>query len=305
MSSTILRIGTRGSPLALAQAYDVKNRLLLAHGWTDEQVVVQTFTTTGDQVQDKPLTEIGGKGLFTKELEEALYRGDIDIAVHSMKDVATILPPNLVISCVLAREAVEDVLLGPYESIQALPPGSVVGTSSVRRAAQLRHLRPDIQIVGFRGNVQTRLKKLEEGIADATFLARAGLNRLGMNIGNTISSMEMLPAVAQGAVGIECHTDDDKSMAFLTPLHDETTSICVSAERAFLRKLDGSCRTPIAGSATFYEGEILLRGEAVTIDGSRKVSLSGRASASDAEMLGTELAEKLLGHMGPDFLKLP
>jgi len=302
MPNSKLRIGTRGSKLALAQAHDVRRKLCQAHGWDEDDVAINVFTTTGDAVQDRPLTEIGGKGLFTKELEEALYRHDVDIAVHSMKDVATTLPPNLAILCVLKREDPHDVLVGSYASINDLPSGAVFGTSSIRRAAQLRHLRPDINIVEFRGNVQTRLQKLEDGVAQATFLARAGLNRLGLNIGHNVPMAEMLPALAQGAVGIEAHEDDEGVRELLAPLNDVPSHMEILCERAFLRVLDGSCRTPVAGIARVIGGKVHLRAEVLRPNGSERLGINGMTDVGEAEALGQRLGEQVLERIGPEFM---
>lgn len=302
MPNSNLRIGTRGSKLALAQAHDVRRKLCQAHGWDEDDVAINVFTTTGDAVQDRPLTEIGGKGLFTKELEEALYRHDVDIAVHSMKDVATTLPPNLAILCVLKREDPHDVLVGSYASINDLPSGAVFGTSSIRRAAQLRHLRPDINIVEFRGNVQTRLQKLEDGVAQATFLARAGLNRLGLNIGHNVPMAEMLPALAQGAVGIEAHEDDEGVRELVAPLNDVPSHMEILCERAFLRVLDGSCRTPVAGIARVIGGKVHLRAEVLRPNGSERLGINGMTDVGEAEALGQRLGEQVLERIGPEFM---
>lgn len=267
-----IRIGTRGSPLALAQAHETRDRLVAAHGLDPANIEVVVISTTGDQIQDRPLAEIGGKGLFTKELEEQLHDGRIDMAVHSMKDMPAVLPEGLEICCLLEREDPRDAFLSPVAtSISALAHGATVGSSSVRRVAQLRHIRPDLDIVPFRGNVQTRLRKLSEGVAAATFLACAGLNRLGMSELMTcpIDPAEMLPAVAQGAIGIEIASMNDHARALLEPLNHQPTWLRVTAERAFLAELDGSCRTPLAGHATLDDGGLHLKVQALTLDGSK------------------------------------
>ena len=249
-----LRIGTRGSPLALAQADETRARLIAAHPQLAAPggIEICVIKTTGDKVQDRPLSEIGGKGLFTKEIEEALLAGEIDVAVHSMKDVPTWLPDGLVIDCLLPREDPRDVLIATAgTSIATLPRGAVVGSASLRRAAQVKALRPDLSIVPLRGNVETRIAKVQRGDATATLLALAGLKRLHkQNVATAILSVdEILPAVAQGAIGLETRAGDDRVNALLAPLNDRTTQLRVAAERACLAVLDGSCRTPIAAFA--------------------------------------------------------
>ena len=247
-----LIIGTRGSPLALAQANEVRSKLLSLNQIDPEKVKIEIIKTSGDKFLNTSLSKIGGKGLFTKEIQQALIDKRIDIAVHSMKDVETDLPEKLVISTILKREDVRDSFISRrYSSIADLPLGSVVGTSSLRRKAQLLNKRKDLKVVEFRGNVQKRLEKLDNNVAVATFLATAGLNRLGLvELINPISTDEMLPAVAQGAVGIE-HLRSEKMEELLAPLNDSVSKKRVEAERAFLRELDGSCRTPIGGSVSY------------------------------------------------------
>ena len=261
-----LKIGTRGSPLALYQARETKARLMAAHGMPDEAIEIVVITTTGDRVRDRPLSEIGGKGLFTKEIEEALFAREIDLAVHSMKDMPSELPDGLAIAALLPREDPRDAFLSPVaNSILDLALGATVGSSSVRRAAQLRRLRPDLVIVEFRGNVETRLRKLEQGVAQATLLACAGLNRLGLQdkITAVIPMEMMLPAAAQGCIGIETNADDAAMRDLLAPLNHGDTATAVNCERAFLATLDGSCRTPLAGNAVVENGRILFRGQAL------------------------------------------
>ena len=280
-----LRVGTRGSPLALAQANLVVAGLARTGAADAGRAEVVVISTAGDRIQDRPLAEVGGKGLFTKAIEQALLDGAIDMAVHSMKDVPTVLPDGLEIACFLPREDPRDVLFGA-PSIAALARGAVLGTSSLRRQAQVRNLRPDIAVKPLRGNVQTRLRKLAEGEADATLLAAAGLRRLGMEDsgGTTLAVEEMLPAVAQGAVGIEIRADDDAVRQRLSPLGDADTRIAVTCERALLAALDGSCRTPIAALAVI-EGEALwLRGAVLTPDGSQR--LRCRAAGRDGRCRG-------------------
>ncbi len=299
-----LRIGTRGSPLALAQAHETKIRLMAAHGLPDGAFVIVPIKTTGDRVQDRPLSELGGKGLFTREIEDALTAGEIDIAVHSMKDMPTEQPEGLGLTCYLPREDVRDafVCLGGG-GLADLAPGAVVGTSSLRRRAQLRHRRPDLTVVEFRGNVQTRLRKLSEGVAEATFLAMAGLRRLGLSdlARAPISPDDMLPAIAQGAIGVEQRLGDDRVSALLSRVNDPDTAHRMRAERALLAGLDGSCQTPIAGLATLAEGQIRLRGEILRPDGSECLAGEVSGTVSEAEALGAALAAELLGRAGPDF----
>ena len=298
-----LKIGTRGSPLALAQAYETRRRLMEAHGLAEAAFTIEVIQTTGDAVQDRPLSEIGGKGLFTKEIELALLDGRIDIAVHSMKDVATELPDDLVIDCTLPREDVRDAFISrKYTSITELPEGATVGTSSLRRRAQLLAMRPDLKLVEFRGNVQTRLKKLDDGVAEATFLACAGLRRLGrFDIANPIETEVMLPACAQGAVGIERRKIDDAAAALLAPIHDEDTYIRISAERAFLKELDGSCRTPIGGLAELDGDTLRFRGEIIRPDGSVIHAGSWEGPISEAVQIGTEAGLELRAKGGEGF----
>ncbi len=298
MSDTpLLRIGTRGSALALAQTTAV--RAQLAAAWPDlplERIEVVIIKTTGDLVQDRALSEIGGKGLFTKELDEAMADGRIDLAVHSMKDVPTVLPDGIVLPCMPKREDVRDAWISPKAACLAdLAFGSVVGTSSLRRAAQILHRRPDLSVVNFRGNVQTRLDKLAAGTVDATLLAMAGLNRLGMAHAATapLDVTDMLPAVAQGAVGITCRADDGEAHRRLAPLSHADTLVRVTAERAFLKILDGSCRTPIAGLAEIGGGQMWFRGLLASPDGSRVVRAERRGPLAEAEALGIATAEDI------------
>jgi len=301
---TPLRIGTRGSALALAQAHETRDRLMAAHGLPQDAFEIVVIKTTGDRVLDRPLKEIGGKGLFTREIEDALTEGGIDIAVHSMKDMPTIQPGGLLIDCYLPREDVRDAFVSPrYASIGDLPEGAVVGSSSLRRRAQLAARRPDLKLVEFRGNVQTRLKKLEDGVADATFLAMAGLSRLGMiHVARSpVAPEEMLPAVAQGCIGVERRADDARVAALLAPIGDAPSALRVAAERAFLARLDGSCETPIAGLA-LIEGESLwLRGEILQPDGGAIIFGERRGPAADGRAMGTDLAEELLSRAPAGF----
>ena len=302
--SSPLRIGTRGSPLALAQAVETRTKLMTAWDWPEEAFEVVVIQTSGDRIQDRPLRLVGGKGLFTKEIEEQLLDGSIDIAVHSMKDMPTAQPDGLVLDTYLLREDVRDAFVSPStDSIASLTQGARVGSSSLRRRAQLMHVRPDLDVVEFRGNVQTRLKKLAEGVASCTFLAMAGLNRLNMAHIATlaIEPEDMLPAVAQGAIGIERRSNDSVTAALLEPLHHATTGQRLAAERAFLAALDGSCETPIAGLAILEGSELLLRGEVLRPDGSEKLSGERRGAIGRGAEMGYDLAQDLLSQAGPKF----
>ena len=293
--------------LALAQAHETRDRLAAAHGLAPDAFDIVVIKTTGDRIIDRPLKDIGGKGLFTKEIEDALIAGQIDIAVHSMKDMPTIQPKGLVIDCLLPREDVRDAFVSPHtDSIAGLAAGAVVGTSSLRRRAQLAHRRPDLHLVEFRGNVQTRLRKLDDGIAVATFLAMAGLSRLDMLhvARGPIDPAEMLPAVAQGAIGVERRKDDVIAAAMLAAISDLPTTLRVTAERAFLRRLDGSCETPLAGLAEIDGENLWLRGEILLPDGSLSVRGERRGLVSDGIEMGRDLAEELLGRAPPEFREL-
>ena len=299
-----LKIGTRGSPLALWQAHETRRCLMEAFALPEAAFEVVVIKVTGDVVQDKALREIGGKGLFTREIEEALLDGGIDIAVHSMKDMPTLQPEGLVLDCYLRRADVRDGFVSHrFASIAELPQGAVVGSSSLRRRAQLALRRPDLRLVEFRGNVQTRMRKLEEGVADATFLAMAGLTRLGMAgvARGAIAPEEMLPAVAQGAIGVERRSADAPVAAMLAAVHDRETGLRLAAERAFLLRLDGSCQTPIAGLAVIEGGEVWLRGEILRPDGSASITGERRGSVAEGAAIGRALAEELLDRAGPGF----
>jgi hydroxymethylbilane synthase len=303
-----INIGTRGSPLALAQAALTKAALLAAHPTlTAENVTIVPIKTTGDKVQDRTLSEIGGKGLFTKEIEEALLDGTIDLAVHSMKDMPTFLPTGLIIAAMLEREDPRDVLISPVaDSIESLPKGAVVGTASLRRQAQLLALRPDLKVQPLRGNVGTRLDKLARGEAAATLLALAGLKRLGrVDTATAILSTDaFLPAVAQGAIGIEIRENDPRVAALVTPLDHAPTTIAVAAERALLAVLDGSCRTPIAAHAEIFGTALRLRGLVALPDGteSHRAEDTGDATLEGAVALGRTVGERLKALAGPNFL---
>ncbi|MCF6316542.1 MAG: hydroxymethylbilane synthase [Marinosulfonomonas sp.] len=291
-----LKIGTRGSPLALAQAYETRSRLMAAFDLEEAAFEVVVITTSGDRIQDRPLKEVGGKGLFTKEIEEDMLSGKIDIAVHSMKDMPVDQPEGLLLDTYLPREDVRDAFVSPsVKRLADLAQGAVVGTSSLRRRAQLLHIRPDLQVVEFRGNVQTRLRKLDEGVAEATFLAMAGLVRLGRMdvVQSAIEVDEMLPAVAQGAIGIERRVDDMRIADMLAAIHDVQTGQRLAAERAFLAALDGSCETPIGGLAVLEGGTIYLRGEILRPDGSGCLADEDRAPIEDGAEMGRAVAGRL------------
>jgi hydroxymethylbilane synthase len=298
------RIGTRGSPLALAQANETRHRLAQAFDLPEEAFDIVIIKTTGDKVLDRPLKEIGGKGLFTREIEDDMLAGKIDIAVHSMKDMPVLQPDGLVLDCYLPREDVRDAFVSPAApSLAALESGTKVGTSSLRRKAQLLNRRPDLEVVEFRGNVQTRLRKLEDGVAACTFLAMAGLNRLGMThvATSTIDTEEMLPAVAQGAIGIERRADDSRAAEMLAAIHHGPTGHRLAAERAFLAALDGSCETPIAGLADLDGGSIRLRGEILKTDGSDSHADDQRGAVEDGPEMGRAMAAALLTRAGKGF----
>lgn len=303
-----LKLGTRGSPLALAQAYETRDRLAAAHDLAPEAFEIVVIKTTGDNraliATDTPLKELGGKGLFTREIEEALLSGEIDIAVHSMKDMPVEQPCGLVLDTYLPREDVRDAFVSPGAAgLKDLPEGAKVGTSSLRRRAQVLVRYPHLEVVQFRGNVQTRLKKLDDGVAACTFLAMAGLNRLGRSevARAAMAPEEMLPAVAQGAIGIERRSDDTRVADMLAAIHDGVTGQRLAAERAFLSTLDGSCETPIAGLAELDGGTLRLRGEILRPDGSECLSDDGTAPIEDGPALGAEMARKLLEQAGPGF----
>jgi hydroxymethylbilane synthase len=305
MSSKI-RIGTRGSKLALAQAYQLRDRLIAAHGLAPDDFHFEIIKTSGDLITDKPLSEFGGKGLFTKEIEEALTASEIDLAVHSMKDMPTKLPQGLEIACLLPREDVRDAFISfKAKRLADLPKGAVLGTSSLRRQSQVKRLRPDIKVVPYRGNVDTRLRKLEDGVVDATLLAYAGLRRLDLadRVTSLIETTEMLPAIAQGAIGIETRIGDGRMGELLAPLHDGATAICVEAERAFLAELDGSCKTPIGGLAQLEGGKMVFRGQILLPDGSASFETERRGKSADGVAMAVDAARELLRAAGPDFLR--
>lgn len=298
-----LKIGTRGSPLALAQANETKDRLMQLHSMEEKAFKICVINTTGDKVQDRSLSEIGGKGLFTKEIEEGLLSGDIDIAVHSMKDMPTELPNNLEISVFLEREDPRDSFVSEdFSTIDELPIGSVVGTSSLRRKAQILAIRPDFKVVEFRGNVQTRLRKLKERVADATFLACSGLKRLEMHdLVRPVSIQKMLPAVAQGIIGIEYKIGNSIVLDLIEPLNHKMTEIQVIAERSFLSVLDGSCRTPIGGHAVIEKDTIVFHGEILKPNGSIVHKDIWSGPMSDSFEIGKQVGKVLKEKGGKDF----
>ncbi len=303
MTDTI-RIATRKSPLAMWQAEHVADALRAAHPGI--QVEIHGMSTQGDKILDTPLAKIGGKGLFVKELEQRMLAGDADIAVHSMKDVPVELPEGLHLAVILEREDPRDAFVSNrYADLDALPEGARVGTSSLRRQCQLADRRPDLEIVPLRGNVNTRLRKLDEGDYDAIILASAGLLRLGFGerIRNFISTDDSLPAIGQGAIGIECRADDERINALLAPLHHADTAARVSAERAMNQRLEGGCQVPIGGHATLDDDELHLRGLVGTVDGAEIVRAEIRGPREDADRLGHTLAEELLEHGAAQILR--
>ena len=305
MASPLLRLGTRGSRLALTQTGLVRDALARAVPALSAAGAIEivAIRTTGDVIQDRPLSEAGGKGLFVKEIEEALLTGRIDAAVHSMKDMPTAQPPGLAITAFLPREDTRDVLIaGDVTRIEDLPRGAIVGTSALRRRALLLHRRPDLEIVTLRGNVDTRLAKREAGVVAATLLALAGLKRLGMgHVGTPVPHEDMLPAVGQGAVCIEAREDDARTRGWLAAIDHAATATCVSAEHAMLAVLDGSCRTPIAGHAVLSGEELHLRGLIARPDGSEMIATERRGIAADAVALGRDAGQELKRRGGPGF----
>jgi hydroxymethylbilane synthase len=303
-ASPVLRIGSRGSPLALVQAREVLRRLSAACGIPAGQIEIKVIRTTGDAIQDRPLAEAGGKGLFTKEIEEALLAGAIDLAVHSSKDMPTVLPPGLVLSAFLPREDARDAFIsGVANTLRDLPAGAVVGTGSLRRQALVKRLRPDLVIVPLRGNVETRLRKVEAGDMHATILAVAGLKRLGLLSAATaiLEIDEFLPAVGQGAIGIETRAGDDATRALVDKINDADTATALAAERAFLAELDGSCRTPIGGHARVANDAVRFRGIIVRPDGSEAFEVLREGRRVDAAALGADAGRELKRRAGADF----
>jgi hydroxymethylbilane synthase len=306
LPSPLIRIGTRGSPLALAQADETRRRLAAALSHPGEGIEIVPIRTTGDRITDRPLIEAGGKGLFTKEIDEALLTGAVDIAVHSAKDLPTALADGIAIAATLPREDARDALLSPTaRSLGDLPKGAVLGTSSLRRRAMALRLRPDLQVVDMRGNVETRIRKLDEGVADATILALAGLNRLGLagRASGVLEGEGWLPAVAQGTIAIAARATDATNIERLLKVNHRDTFTALRAERALLAVLDGSCRTPIGGLATLDGESLLIRGVIVRPDGSAAHDASARGSAEDAERLGAEVGAELRRAGGPGFFE--
>jgi hydroxymethylbilane synthase len=299
------KIGTRGSPLALAQAHEARRLLARAHGILEERIEIAVIRTSGDMIQDRALAEAGGKGLFTKEIDEAMLRGEIDIAVHSSKDLPTVLPAGIVVAGYLPREDARDALISARaDSLEGLPRGGAFGTASLRRQAQVRRIRPDLRVVLLRGNVETRLGKVERGEIDATLLAYAGLKRLGLaHRATALLDIEtFLPAVGQGAIGFTVRTGDARASEALSPILDEPTRVALSAERAFLKVLDGSCRTPIAGHARTRGGMLDFRGMVLRTDGSDAFEVSASGPFDRAESLGERAGRDLLDRLPPGIL---
>ena len=305
MTSAFLTIGTRGSPLALAQAHEVRRRLALRHAIGEERIALLIIRTTGDMIQDRALSEAGGKGLFTKELDIALLNGSIDIAVHSSKDLPTLMPDGIEISGYLPREDVRDALVSSRaQSIRGLPQGATLGTASLRRQAQVKRLRPDIKVALLRGNVETRLRKAESGEIDATLLAIAGMNRLGLAHRATalLDIDDFLPAVGQGAIAIAARSGDIRTHGAIEGIFDTATGYALAAERAFLAVLDGSCRTPIAGHARFSEGNVRFHGMVLRPDGSEIFEVHDSAAAGEAGAMGARAGADLLARLPPGIL---
>jgi hydroxymethylbilane synthase len=303
---TVLKIGTRASQLAMAQTHEARERLMKAHDLPESAFEIVPITTTGDRIQNRPLSEAGGKGLFTKELEEALYDRRIDIAVHSSKDMPTLLPDGLELSTFLLREDARDAFIGKAaKSIADLPRGAKLGSSSLRRQALIRRIRPDLDVVLFRGNVQTRLRKLDEGVAEGTILALAGLRRLGMDhIASDVMALDAFPpAPGQGAISIENRVGDDAVARMLQPIHHVETGQALACERAFLASLDGSCRTPIAGYATVSGGRLTFKGLIITPDGTIWHEISAEGQAGDAAAIGRQAGADIRAKAGPQFFE--
>lgn len=306
-NSPLLRLGTRGSPLALAQAHETQRLLTEAHPELAGAIEIVTIQTTGDMIQDRALSAIGGKGLFTREIDEGLLDGSIDLAVHSMKDVPTVLPEGLEISAILRREDPRDAFFSNgAPSLAALPAGARVGSASLRRQAQIKALRPDLEVVNFRGSVQTRLRKLVEGQVAATLLALAGLNRLGQRdlVTAVLETDDMLPAPAQGAIGLEMHKDNDRVRGLVAAIHHDLTARRISAERACLAELDGSCRTPIAALATIEGDKLYLKSLLASPDGRQIFRAERHGPISDAVAMGQDAGRALKTDAGPDFFKM-
>ena len=300
-----LRIGTRGSALALWQAEHTRDELCRVHGVSREDISIDIIRTSGDRITDRPLSEVGGKGLFTKEIEDALLAGAIDIAVHSAKDMPTELPEGLELSAFLTREDVRDAFLSPRaDRLMELPKGAVVGSASLRRQALIRRIRPDLRVINFRGNVGTRLYKLASGEVDATLLAYAGLKRLQLeaNVTELLDVKTFPPALGQGCVCVESRVGDERTAMLMSAIDNASARAELTAERAFLGLLDGSCRTPIAGLARAGDGALSLHGLVAMPDGSRVVETRLDGACADAEKLGREAGRIVLGEAGEDFM---
>ncbi len=304
-SAVLFTLGTRGSPLALAQAQETRRRLAAAHGWDEARIAIAVIRTSGDIIQDRPLAEVGGKGLFTKEIDSALLDGRIDFAVHSAKDLPTALPDGVALAGFLPREDPRDALVSALAgSIAALPHGARLGAASLRRRAQALRLRPDLRVELLRGNVETRLAKAESGAIDATLLAMAGLKRLGHahRARAALDIEAFLPAVGQGAIAFAARRGDARTLEALAAIGDAATATALAAERAYLAVLDGSCRTPIAGHARLEEGRLVLRGQVLREDGSESFEARVAGAPADAARLGADAGRELLGRLPPGVL---
>jgi hydroxymethylbilane synthase len=299
-ASVLFTLGTRGSPLALEQANEARRLLAEAQGWEIERIALQVIRTSGDRIQDRPLAEAGGKGLFTKEIDAALLAGAIDAAVHSAKDLPSLSPEGVTIAAFLPREDVRDALVSVFaDTIEGMPHGATFGAASLRRQAQALRLRPDLRPTLLRGNVETRLKKAEAGAVGATLLALAGLKRLGLShrARAVLDLDRFLPAPGQGAIAITARSADARALQALEPISDAATAAALAAERAFLAELEGSCRTPIAGLARLEAGRLQLRGEVLRPDGSERFDIAAESAPADAERLGREAGRDLAARL--------
>jgi hydroxymethylbilane synthase len=300
MTALLFTLGTRGSPLALAQANEARRLLAAAHRWEIERIALQVIRTTGDRIQDRPLADVGGKGLFTKEIDTALLAGAIDAAVHSAKDLPSIMPNGVAIAAYLPREDVRDALISALaDTIEDLPHGATFGAASLRRQAQALRLRPDLKPALLRGNVETRLSKAESGAVGATLLALAGLKRLGLaHRARAVLDVEkFLPAPGQGAIAVTARRADARTLEVLNAISDSETMAALTAERAFLAELEGSCRTPIAGLARLEAGRLRLMGEVLRPDGSERFDIAVEGAATDAERLGRDAGRDLAARL--------
>ena len=307
-ASPLFILGTRGSPLALAQAHETRRRLAEAHGWPPERIALSVIRTTGDSIQDRPLAEAGGKGLFTKEIDLALLAGEIDAAVHSAKDLPTFMPNGVTLAGFLPREDVHDALISAVAgSIEDLPFGASLGAASLRRQAQALRLRPDLKLELLRGNVETRLSKAEQGVIGATLLAMAGLKRLGLvdRARAPLSLDAFLPAVGQGAIALTARSGDGRALAAIAAIADAETFAELAAERAYLAELEGSCRTPIAGLARVADGRLRFRGEVLRPDGSERFDIDAEGASGDAARIGAEAGRALKSRLPAGILAAP